>query len=195
MAFGVTQIHRILTQERKIRVFLLAAAAMPVLTAFLIYSAQPALYVLSALYGLLAVFLFSDVLFTRVKTGATAFSQDVMNYHEIFALLPAAVYTTDAAGRLTFYNEAAADLWGRRPVIGQDEWCGSWRIYTPDGQRLPLDQCPMAVALKENRSVRGVQAIVERPDGVKIPFMPYPTPIRDKNGKLVGAMNVLMRLQ
>src|SRR5262245_26195072 len=29
--------------------------------------------------------------------------------------LPAAVYTTDAAGRITFYNAAAAELWGRRP--------------------------------------------------------------------------------
>jgi len=34
--------------------------------------------------------------------------------HDLLNLLPAAVYTTDAAGRITFYNETAAALWGRR---------------------------------------------------------------------------------
>jgi PAS domain-containing protein len=33
--------------------------------------------------------------------------------------LPAAVYTTDAVGRITFYNEAAAALWGCRPEARQ----------------------------------------------------------------------------
>jgi PAS domain-containing protein len=39
--------------------------------------------------------------------------------------LPAAVYTTDPAGRITYYNEAAAALWGYRPDLGKSEWCGS----------------------------------------------------------------------
>ena len=68
--------------------------------------------------------------------------------HELLQALPTAVYTTDAAGRITFYNEAAARLWGHRPKLGTSEWCGSWRLYWPDGTPLPHDQCPMATALK-----------------------------------------------
>jgi PAS domain S-box-containing protein len=106
--------------------------------------------------------------------------------------LPAAIYTTDAAGRVTYFNQAAADLAGRQPELGTDEWCVTWRLYRPDGTHLPHDQCPMAVALKENRPVRGVEAILERPDGTRIPFIPYPTPLRDAAGELVGAVNMLV---
>jgi len=62
--------------------------------------------------------------------------------------LPVAVYTTDITGRITHFNEAAATLWGRRPVLGEDRWCGSWQLYRVDGTPMPHDQCPMAVALK-----------------------------------------------
>ena len=106
--------------------------------------------------------------------------------------IPAAIYTTDAAGRITFYNEAAAELAGRRPEIGKEEWCVTWRLYLPDGTPLPHDQCPMATALKENRAVRGAEAIAERPDGRRVPFLPFPTPLRDGDGRLIGAVNLLV---
>jgi PAS domain S-box-containing protein len=109
-------------------------------------------------------------------------------------MLPAAIYATDAAGRITFYNEAAALLWGCRPEIGKSEWCGSWKLYWPDGTPLPHDECPMAVTLKTGRPVRGMEAVAERPDGTRVPFMPYPSPLYDAAGKLVGAVNMLVDL-
>jgi PAS domain S-box-containing protein len=113
-------------------------------------------------------------------------------FRELLGALPAAVYTTDAAGRITYYNDAAATLWGHRPPLGTSEWCGSWKLFWPDGTPLPHDQCPMAVALKEDRAVRGTEAAAERPDGTRVPFIPYPTPIHDETGKLVGAVNMLV---
>ena len=53
-------------------------------------------------------------------------------YRELLDALPAAIYTTDAAGRITYYNAAAVQLAGRRPKIGSDEWCVTWRLYRPD---------------------------------------------------------------
>ncbi len=113
-------------------------------------------------------------------------------FRELFEALPAAIYTTDAAGRITYYNDAAAELWGHRPPLGTSEWCGSWKLFWPDGTPLPHDQCPMAVALKENRAVRGMEAAAERPDGRRVPFIPYPTPLHDEAGRLVGAVNMLV---
>lgn len=112
---------------------------------------------------------------------------------ELLNLLPAAVYTTDADGRITYYNQAAADLWGRQPELGE-LWCGSWRIYKPDGEHLPHEQCPMAIAIREGRAVRGIEAVAERPDGTRVPFMPFPSPIRSANGTLIGAVNLLVDL-
>ncbi len=113
---------------------------------------------------------------------------------ELLDALPAAIYTTDAAGRVTYYNAAAVQLAGRTPKIGSDEWCVTWRLYRPDGTPLPHDQCPMAVALKTGRPVRGMEAIAERPDGTLVPFMPYPTPLHDASGNVIGAVNMLVDL-
>jgi PAS domain S-box-containing protein len=113
---------------------------------------------------------------------------------ELLDALPAAIYTTDAAGRLTYYNAAVVQLAGRVPKVGSDEWCVTWRLFWPDGTPLPHDECPMAVALKTGRPVRGVEAIAERPDGTRVPFMPYPTPLHDASGNVVGAVNMLVDL-
>jgi PAS domain S-box-containing protein len=113
---------------------------------------------------------------------------------ELLDALPAAIYTTDAAGRITYYNSAAVQLSGRTPRIGSDEWCVTWRLYWPDGTPLPHDECPMAVALKTGRPVRGVEAVAERPDGTLIRFMPYPTPLHDASGNVIGAVNMLVDL-
>jgi PAS domain S-box-containing protein len=114
------------------------------------------------------------------------------DFHDLLDALPAAIYTTDALGRITFYNKAAAILWGTRPELGKSEWCGSWRLYRTDGAALPHDQCPMAITLKEKREVRGVEAIAERPDGTRVNFIPYPTLVYDGSGGIAGAINTLV---
>jgi PAS domain S-box-containing protein len=111
---------------------------------------------------------------------------------DLLAAIPAAIYTTDADGKITYFNQAAVELAGRTPTLGSDEWCVTWKLYWPDGTPLPHDQCPMAVALKEGRAIRNAEAIAERPDGSRVPFIPYPTPLRDAQGKVVGAINMLV---
>jgi PAS domain S-box-containing protein len=114
------------------------------------------------------------------------------SFRDLLEALPAAVYTTDAKGKVTFFNHAAAELAGREPTIGEDEWCVTWRLYHPDGRPMAHEDCPMAQALKRNEAIRGAEAIVERPDGVRFPMIPYPTPLHDADGNLVGAVNMLV---
>ena len=114
------------------------------------------------------------------------------DFRQVVEALPVAVYMTDAEGRITYYNEAAAKLWGHRPSLGDSRWCGSWRLYRLDGTPMPHDECPMAVAIKENRAVSGMEAIAERPDGSRVRFMPFPKPLHDETGALIGAVNTLV---
>jgi PAS domain S-box-containing protein len=111
---------------------------------------------------------------------------------ELIAAIPAAIYTTDAEGRITYFNQAAVELAGRTPSIGSDEWCVTWKLYHPDGTPLAHDQSPMALALSEGRAIRNAEAVAERPDGSRVPFIPYPTPLRDSDGEITGAINMLV---
>jgi PAS domain S-box-containing protein len=106
--------------------------------------------------------------------------------------LSAPIYTTDTQGAVTYWNRACVDLAGREPQLGQDRWCVTWRIYSTTGERVPHDQCPMAQAIREERVIRDAVAIAERPDGSRIAFRPYPTPLFDPDGNITGAINMLV---
>lgn len=113
-------------------------------------------------------------------------------FHEMINVLPAAIYITDAEGWVVHFNPACVALAGRTPVLGVDRWCITWKLERPDGSLLPHDQCPMAIAIKENRPVTGAEAIAVRPDGKRVWFAAYPTPLRDSKGNLTGAINMLV---
>jgi PAS domain S-box-containing protein len=111
---------------------------------------------------------------------------------QLIDALPPAMYVTDFDGRVTYVNDAAAALWGYRPKLHNDQWCGSWRLHRLDDTPMPRERCPMAIVLKQRRPIRGDQAIAERPDGTRVPFMAFPTPLYDASGVLVGAVNMLI---
>ena len=111
---------------------------------------------------------------------------------DLLQALPVAVYTTDPSGVITAYNDAAADLWGVRPQLGSARWCGSWRLYWPDGTAMDHSECPMAVALREDRAIKGAEAVAERPNGTRVLFLAFPTPLHGADGAVIGAVNTLV---
>lgn len=122
--------------------------------------------------------------------GKDAVPESERRFRELLDALPAAVFTTDAEGRLTYYNQAAADMWQQRPAPGTSVWKGAWKLLWADGQPIKPEDSPLAVTLREDRAVRGMEAICERSDGTRVPFIPYPTPLHDAAGRLVGAVNM-----
>jgi signal transduction histidine kinase len=113
-------------------------------------------------------------------------------FRSLVQSLPAAVYTCDIDGRITLFNDSAIVLWGRTPALNVDQWCGSFRLYRLDGAPVLLDEHPMAVALKTGRGVAGEEVVVERPDGTRRNVIPYPEPLRDASGAVVGAVNMMV---
>lgn len=116
----------------------------------------------------------------------------VPDWRSVLDSLPAPIYTTDADGAVTYWNEACVALAGRVPELGRDRWCVTWQIYTTTGERMPHDQCPMAEAIKRQEQVRDKVAIALRPDGSRVAFRPYPTPLFDSEGRFTGAINMLI---
>jgi PAS domain S-box-containing protein len=113
-------------------------------------------------------------------------------YASVLGLMPAAVYTIDASGVITYFNEHAAALWGRTPSLGDtdERFCGSFRLWQPDGSALPHEAAPMAIAAREGRSFRNEEVVIERPDGSRITVLVNIDPVRDAAGRVTGAINV-----
>jgi PAS domain S-box-containing protein len=129
---------------------------------------------------------------TQEKISNTKMIEKEHRFRQVLEALPIALYTTDAEGKITFFNRQAVELAGRIPKLGSDEWCVTWRLYDLDGALIPHDRCPMAISLKEQRQLVGAETIAERPDGSRVHFVPYPSPIFDRSGRMVGAVNMLL---
>jgi PAS domain S-box-containing protein len=114
------------------------------------------------------------------------------DWRSVLDEMPVPVYTTDASGAVTYWNRACVEFAGRQPQLGRDRWCVTWKIFTTAGDFMPHEQCPMAQAIRQQRVIRDAVAIAERPDGSRVAFRPYPTPLFDENGKLTGAVNMLI---
>lgn len=133
-----------------------------------------------------------NAMLEKTQGAVGALRESEWSHRELVRALPTAVYMCDPRGLITLYNDAAVALWGRAPELGREYWCGSLRTCNPDGTDLPHVAGPMAVAVREGRAVRGVEMIIERPDGTQRNVLAYPEPIRDTSGALVGVVNMLV---
>jgi len=127
---------------------------------------------------------------TERKRAEDRLQESERKLSELLGALPAAIYVTDAEGHITYCNQSAVDLWGGEPDLGKDKWSDLVRFYHADGSPMALADCPTEVALKQGWIARGQEAILERKDGTRIPIIPYPTPLRDETGAIVGVVNM-----
>jgi len=113
-------------------------------------------------------------------------------YRTLFDLCPVAVYSCDASGVILKFNHHAAELWGRAPAIGDtdERFCGSFKMFRPDGTFMPHEQCPMADVFSGTISeVRDSEVIIERPDGSRVTVAVNIRPLKNAHGEIMSAIN------
>jgi signal transduction histidine kinase len=117
------------------------------------------------------------------------------HFRRLLDKLPAGAYTCDPDGLITYYNSHAVQLWGREPKLNDpiDRYCGSFRLFAAaDGKPVDHCQCWMALALRDRQEYNGHEIVVERPDGRRMTVLAHANPIHDDDGRLIGAVNVLV---
>ncbi len=105
--------------------------------------------------------------------------------------LPVAIYICDQYGKFTYYNDAAADLWGQAPLYGSDYRKSHWKVFDLDGMELPRENWPLTKALHDQSEVDNLEVILERPDGSRVFVRSNPKPLFDKSGNFCGIINML----
>ena len=126
------------------------------------------------------------------KRAALAQAEIAKNKTEsLLSLMPGGVYTCDLDGRITYFNQGAAELWGRAPMLNSDEdkFGGSVRLQALDGTEIPLSECPMALAVKTGKPFHDAEVVIERPDGSRIIARVNIDCLYDEHGRLYGAIN------
>jgi PAS domain S-box-containing protein len=126
----------------------------------------------------------------RRRNEALRESED--RYRVLFDMSPVAVYSIDSSGVIQEFNRVAAELWGREPALGDtdERFCGSFKLFRPDGSFMPHEQCPMAqVVSGEISEARDAEVLIERPDGSRITVIVNIRPLKGSNGEITGAIN------
>jgi len=129
---------------------------------------------------------------TQQKRAEEAIRQSEERYRTLFNLGPMAVYTIDTSGVIQNFNRRAAELWGREPALGDTDqrFCGSFKMFRPDGSFMPHDQCPMAEVVSGKISVvHNGEVLIERPDGSHVTVLVNIRPLKDDRGEVTGAIN------
>jgi len=116
------------------------------------------------------------------------------SWRAILDPIPAAAYVCDAAGLITYFNPLAEEVWGRTPALRDpaDRYCGSLKLYLPDGTPVRHEECWMALALHEEKPFNGREIVIERPDGGRTLGLAHANPLRDDQGRLIGAVNLVV---
>jgi two-component system sensor kinase FixL len=128
---------------------------------------------------------------SQSKAGSSAVAA---SWRSILDAIPAGAYTCDAAGLLTYFNPLAEGVWGRVPKLRDpaDRYCGSFKLYSSNGTRMPHEACWMALALQEGKKYNGREVVIEQPGGGRIFAMAYANPLHDNQGQIIGAVNLVL---
>lgn len=132
----------------------------------------------------------ADVIEHRLAEESLRESEE--RYRTLFDLGPVAIYSVDIAGTIDNFNRQAAKLWGRAPLQGDTEqrFCGSFKLFRPDGTFMPHEHCPMADVVSGRVSdVRDTEVIIERLDGSRVTVLVNIRPLKNSRGEVTGAVN------
>jgi PAS domain S-box-containing protein len=129
---------------------------------------------------------------TERKRVEAVLHESQERFHTLFELGPVAVYYCDASGVIQNYNRRASELWGREPTLGDtnERFCGSFKLFRPDGSFVPHEQCPMAeVIFGKIPEASGTEVLIERHDGSQVSVVVKIRPLKNERGEITGAIN------
>ncbi len=129
--------------------------------------------------------------YRRLHEAQAAVRDSEKHFRALVSLGPIAIYSCSVDGVIQDFNERAVALWGRVPKQAalEDQFCGSFKLYHPDGTFLSHEQSPMAeVCRGQIPTVEARELQIERPDGSRVTVLFSVVPLRDDRGDISCAI-------
>ena len=124
----------------------------------------------------------------ELETGAMPWVASAAAHFAILNQLAEGVIVTDAAGRITLVNGAAAAIHGvARLDVEPDGYSETYHLYTEDGAPYAPLELPLARAVR-GATVKDERWRILRPDGKEVLAIGSALPLRDAAGRQVGAV-------
>jgi PAS domain S-box-containing protein len=114
-----------------------------------------------------------------------------LDWKAILDSIPIAIVISESPnGKFSFVNKRAAELYGFNSAhLTLEENVAKVKPKRLDGSPFPLNELPVYRALRAE-NVQDVELTIERPDGKSYPILGSATPVKDLNGKVVGAIEI-----
>ena len=127
---------------------------------------------------------------TKSKNAAEALRNSEQRFRALFESGPTGIFYCDRSGAILEFNQAAAELYGQRPVPGEnvEAFRRSLKLYLPDGSWMSSGLTQRVLA-GELAAVQDMELIVERPDGSRITSIVSIVPLRNSQGEIAGVIN------
>ncbi|MDB9518072.1 PAS domain-containing sensor histidine kinase [Roseofilum reptotaenium CS-1145] len=120
---------------------------------------------------------------------AQDFTQLLRQHQLILNAVGEGVYGLDLEGNVTFVNPAAAAMidWSTEELIGMSMHAVLHHSHA-DGTHYCREDCPIYAALQDGSTHRVTTEVFWRKDGTSFPVEYISTPMREDNGRLIGAV-------
>lgn len=118
---------------------------------------------------------------TEEKEREVALRESEARHRALVETMAEAVVIVDPGGRIVFANQNAAELFGMEAgeLTARTFDDPDWKIMTVEGVPFPEEEYPFRRVAGEQRTVRGVEHAVERPDGTRLIISVNAAPLWD----------------
>jgi PAS domain S-box-containing protein len=104
--------------------------------------------------------------------------------------MPVGALIADAENTILSVNRMGQEILEQQMVESPQEMEVAYRVYSPDGTEVALEQLPLPCVLREQRAPQDEEFLLRWPDGHERWVLTGSTPLYDQQGQLVGAITI-----